>query len=75
VVCGMPVWHDDAIGVLPTGISHAECALVRMLETAEAHESKHRRAPSTRLRSRVSDAHWSALLHVLEESNNEDHPR
>jgi hypothetical protein len=75
VVCGLTVSQDDAIGVLASGISHAECALVRQLESAEAHEPGRCRACPPHQRSSVSDARWSALLNALESNNDDERPR
>ena len=36
-VCGHPVLAGDAVGLVESRISHAECALVRWLGPAEAH--------------------------------------
>ncbi len=37
----MRVCKDDAVGLLPAGIAHAECALVHMLELSESHQAEH----------------------------------
>jgi hypothetical protein len=71
----MRVREDDAIGLLPAGISHAECGLVRMLELVEPHEPKHGRdSPSSaRPDSRLSHAQWSELLRALDHDNDAEH--
>ena len=75
VMCGTRVCREDAISLLPRGISHAECALVHMLETDESNNPDHSRdgkAPLP-LRPRLPGAQVTAMIQALVDHDSDEH--
>jgi hypothetical protein len=58
-VCGMRVLPDDAIGLVRAGVTHAECALVQMLE----RETTAPTGPT--IDQNLTDARWRILIQAL----------
>jgi hypothetical protein len=68
VVCGLTVWSDDAIGLLPEiGFAHAECALVHMFASSNLKATEQPTGCSGRAcaRSHADDERWGAVLRDL----------
>lgn len=58
-VCGMRVAPDDAIGLVRTGVTHAECALVQMLDGGTTAPA------SPTIDQNLTDSQWRILIQAL----------
>jgi hypothetical protein len=66
VICGLRLCPEDAIGLVPEGTTHAECALVHMLESQPLQTVRDDRGvASSSHRERADEEQWRALLREL----------
>jgi hypothetical protein len=62
IVCGTRVCSDDAIGLIPEGMTHAECALVHMLDRENPDRVRRRPGLVAASSGVLSEQQWDDLL-------------